>query len=529
MAFYSTQENFLNNYYDNDDVDVDDNDGNAPPVEDIDLNNEEYDEESKRYLFDDEDDDDEYYNGRNSKDHSLPSVEEARLYAGRILNAKSTNEIYGRGEKIPRRRKIPKLPVCIVSALILLIFALMGLITNAIFIAISATPAPTMIMEEEEQQQQQEKKKTTFSSALSASMPSSSSISSTPSLSPTIIDNENNSTEMVSSKDEEESILEAEETYFEQEAALEEGEILVEEIPLEEGSIQQAQPLSSEQQTGAATEESKTESLLKKLCPNDNNFQDMYKFLDSTTSTTPGDGDDDEELVYMIEMVKFQDESLYQEYVNGLIRIILPNIDGAKIVFRMKNPITPTTLWDEILIIQYPKKMYDRLYGFGNTEYNTMKNLLEKRTMALQQSSVWAASLNQDINMNYPGLLINENTSNNNSNDNLMIHGYKYKDDDTNQEESEKDAKNIMANYDLITENVKSNNGMYTLAWFDIHVSCTNNNLDQIRVETMGNYPAAIINSDWYQGLQYLDQGIDEDHSLSTFATQSISTNLYKK
>merc|ERR1712176_998286 len=159
--------------------------------------------------------------------------------------------------------------------------------------------------------------------------------------------------------------------------------------PLEgEELIQQAQPLPF-------VEEPMIESLLTKFCSNDHNFQNMYRYLDSTD----GDDDDDNNLVYMIEMVKYQDESLYQEYVNGLTENILPNMndDAVDIVFRMKNPIiTPEThFWDEIIILQYPKKMYDRLYGFGNTDYATMKTLLEKRSKSLQQSSVWAASLNQ--------------------------------------------------------------------------------------------------------------------------------------
>merc|ERR1712176_650092 len=176
----------------------------------------------------------------------------------------------------------------------------------------------------------------------------------------------------------------------------------------------------------------------------------------------------------------------------------------------------------------------------------------EKRTMALQpqqkqqnkqNSIIFVASLNQDMKTNYPGLLLLNNKEHN---DNLMIHGYKYKEYDAynnNNNLKNKDdnnnnivAKNIIAIYDLITENVKSNNDMYTLGRFDIHASCggsaaanDDTNLDQIRIETMGNYPAAIINPDWYHGLQYLYQGIDKDHSLSTFATQSIFTNLYKK
>jgi len=611
---------------------------------DIYLNNDDNDEESRKYFFYDEDDDDDDTK-RNTKNHSLPSVEEAQFYAARILSANANREIYGRGEKISAEDSSPRLPGIIarneseesrpgawaipgpqlmrqhritlpmepqnlieariveeeppslvfeasllqkgknwkwIFAMAFLIFLLTMAIAG-IFIqeshrrknlaenrdgintfipssfpsflptvgeiieqpTLNPTNQPTVVLTQEP---------TVFPTQEPTVFPTQEPTV-FPTLEPTVfptIEPTVNPTEIPTSRPSFEATLEE--------------EILKEEMPSEEESIQKAPALSSEQ-TGTEIEEPTTDSLLTKICPNDNNFQDMYKYLNSTTPA------DDGNAIYMIEMLKFHDESLYDEYINDLVQKILPNINGAKIVFRMKNPITPITAtstaattatdnnrdhattrattsstnndlqeWDEIVIIQYPtKERYlngvlmenSGLEGFDNTDYNTTKELLEKRTIALQQSSVWIASLNQDMKINYPGLVVNEkNYFNSIDNDNLMIHGYKYKEYNTNQENNII-AKNIISIYDLITENVKTNNDMYTLGWFDIHASCSSNNddtnLDQIRIETMGNYPAAIINPDWYQGLQYLYQGIDKDHSLSTFATQSTITNLYEK
>jgi len=569
-------------------------DKNVPPVEDIDFSNNDdstghYDEESKSfpfyddddYLSDDDDDDDDnggYNTYSTDTNHSLISVEEARIYAGRILSARSSRDLFfgsrGNGQLtlseeevddnialalqkkscgrclLRRNRRRGVTPVCVLLALILLIVALMGLMSDVVFTAISTEEAPL----------EGDKEQTATTTSSSYELSSSTLLTSSPlSLSPTIISTSNDPTTTITA---------------------------TAETSLDEEEIQEEEEVSSSSVEEEEEESSVNESLLTKLCTNDNNFQDMYQYLDATTTA---DDDNNNNTIYMIEMVKFHDDGkkgLYEQYMAYLTDVILPNIDGARIVFRMKNPITiPSSSsddenhyhhttsntnnhlqdWDEMVVIQYPKASTylqyvlmeeSRMYNVGDTDYGIMKELLEARTMAIQQSHVWVASLNQDINTDYPGLVMYDNNDNNNVDDNnnenvvannfddtLILHAYKY--NNHNNQEEGSDNNNI-ANYDQITESIKHNNDMYTLAWLDIHASCSTNvnadddtsdsnnknninSLDQIRIETMGNYLTAIGQKDWYQGLQYLHQGIDTDHSLTTLATQSISTNLYEK
>jgi len=254
--------------------------------------------------------------------------------------------------------------------------------------------------------------------------------------------------------------------------------------------------------------------LLSKLCSTSNDFNQMQNFLESGSSDSE---------VYMIEMLKFQNEQLYREYMDYLINDVLPNIDGAELVFRLEKSFQDNEEWDEVMIIKYPngpiylENVLEQDNDIGNNADREMiKQMLERRKAGLQNSYVWAATLNTEVVDKYSKLVdvSSEKTD-------LFFHAIKFK--------SPNGRANV-AKFDELTEDVKNANKIYTQAWLDIQASCVSDDsyeYDQIRIETLGNYAVLLTEEDWTEGSQFRVDGV-EPNSISEFASYKVSTNLYQ-
>jgi len=257
-------------------------------------------------------------------------------------------------------------------------------------------------------------------------------------------------------------------------------------------------------------------NLLSELCTTNNDFNQMKIFLQAASTNVE---------VYMIEMLKFKNEQLYREYMDYLINDVLPNINGAELVFRMEKifQVNEEPEWDEVMIIKYPngpiylEKVLEQDNGIGNNADREMiKEMLERRNAGLQSSYVWATTLNNEVVNKYSKLVDVSSKKTD-----LFFHAIKFK--------SPNGRANV-AKFDERTEEVKSANEIYSQAWLDIQASCISGDsyeYDQIRIETLGNYATLLTEEDWTEGSQFRVDGV-EPSSISAFASYDISTNLYQ-
>lgn len=238
---------------------------------------------------------------------------------------------------------------------------------------------------------------------------------------------------------------------------------------------------------------------LGNLCTEDNTSGTMQSVLSLN------------EPVFIIEMVNFSNNektlfNSYEKFLNDNL-----DVEDGEVVFEMEFTDWD---WDKVLVTKYRN---GEVFRNRVLENEGMANILAQRK-SMTTSTIWAATLNTQVEENYPELMGQPGNP-----ERLLFHGLKFL--GTN-------GRSKVEYFDVTTKNLKSSNGVFAQGWLAVNAACIGeeDEFDQFRIESVRGlveYGKVLAQPGWVQASIERSEGIDYQ-TFSEF-TENFSkiTNLY--
>jgi len=247
----------------------------------------------------------------------------------------------------------------------------------------------------------------------------------------------------------------------------------------------------------------------KYLCTKNDNPSRLYDFLRRNEN----------ERVYMIEMIRFKDKEVTQQYDETYMEEI-ENL-AERIVFYLEDG---DNVYDRILITEY--------LGGQSFKENVLEGIesriLEKRAQILERDDIFLAKLNSDVERLYSRFVegVDEDRNNRYNPVTFHVHGMKF---------APNGGRDDVTKFDDATFNLKADNSIFVQAWFDIEATCTTTSgnsdalkYDQVRIESIrdwDDYANILPQARWVNAQRDRQDGLDSVFSFS----ETMEAGLYQR